>query len=239
MRYSNLTSVTMARLGMIAENRIDRDLLELIPEDRPGIRFNDLVEKASRICKRPTVWKRLEKFKRIGIVIQEKGFYRKDPLDGRSLQTTLQITTGLHDPEAGWGTWKNSFPRSIDASKMRMIRSRSLWEQKELNPSAHYESLADGKLQHALASAIVFATSGYLQLLQAVAQTPDLATAHEITDVLLDIAVTQHLELLARLVWQFRKKLSFEELNGKRLNFEFVTHDYAGWDFTVWPPVPP
>ena len=231
----------MARKGYRTENRINRDLFGLIPEERPGIRFNELVKTAESICTRPTVWKRLKKFEQTRMVIHEKGFYRKNPLFGQSFQTILQITIGLHDPESGWGTWKNSFPQKIDPSKMGLIRSRSLWEQKEINHVRFvgYESLADNILLHPLASGIVSAISGYLGLLQAVAQTRELATAHEITDILLDIAVTQHLELLARLVWQFRKKVSFQELNGKRLNLEFRVHDYTGWDFTVLPPVAP
>jgi hypothetical protein len=230
----------MPRLGRAAERQIDRNLSELIPVDRPGITFNDLVEKAKPIS-RPTVSQRLKKFKRTGLVIHDGDFYRRNPL-GSSFQTNLQITTRLHDSEADWSGWQSSFPQKIDASKTRLARTtRSCWEEKKLNhvrPIA-YEPLAHGDLLHPLMHAILSAVSGYLDLLQAVAQAPDQSTAHEITDVWLNISVTRHLDLLARLVWEFRKELSFRELNGRRLSLEFVTHEYTGWDFTVWPPVPP
>lgn len=199
-------------------------LLNLLPEEPPGSRFNELVQAARSIgVSKPTLWRYLVRFEKLGLVTHEGKFYRRNPLHGfvpKSMATKISMkliaTVGPRRWEFALGPdWHGhdtydlpslSKDRPIDPWSIRNARARP-----ELKDAEKFYGWFGFHVSAAL--------SGYLTLLGVLCEAENLATAREVANILMDLEVVRPLRGFARDVWDHRSELPLKALKGRELNF--------------------
>ena len=115
-------------------------VFQLIPEDPPGIRFTDIVRAARKLgYTKPTVWRYLDRFEDLDLIIHEGRFYRRNPLSGGNARFHIKTGMGLHE---------------FGFDELREVRLENLWDPRDKkrlwkfgdrtiaeNPKVLYDSL--------------------------------------------------------------------------------------------------
>jgi hypothetical protein len=200
------------------EPLIKTRLLDLIPEDRPGSKFNELVQAAKAISiSKPTLWRHLTRFEDLGVVIHEGKFYRRNPLHSGPLQLFALKTTV-------WGAagevWKERY-QEVDDRWFRSLAGADWWGRKDIElcrEAAAKVDLSDpDRLFKLVYSTVVEALLGYLLVLNAVRHLSDFSQAREIANILMDAEIKRPLLESARLVWEKREVVALEGLIGREI----------------------
>jgi AcrR family transcriptional regulator len=190
----------MAKLGRrLAEDEalVKTRLLSLIPEDPPGSRFNELVRAAKAAgFSKPTLWRHLTRFQKLGLVLHEGTLYRRNPLHPADLRAARSALDNTDEKD-----WR----------KLRSLAARDYWGSREMdlsdvdNPSA------------LLCEAIELALTGYLMILAALRGIPDLSEAREFANLMFNAHVKLSLLVVARLIWEKRELAILDALDGREI----------------------
>jgi len=199
-------------------------LLNLVPEEPPGSRFNELVRAAKAISvSKPTLWRHLMRFEKLGLVTHEGRFYRKNPLHGFS---SVQVPAiGLTDKEDKVVTTSRSGKYDLDALRSPssdhwiwgLVPSPDPWGLPNFPP---WKVAGDPEQLHLYLKIVLTEVLGeYLFLLRILCDAPTLSAAREIASLLVDGRMTPYLMMLARHIWEHKNEVQLEGLDGKELNF--------------------
>lgn len=184
-------------------------VFQLIPEDPPGIRFTDIVRAARKLgYTKPTVWRYLDRFEDLELIIHEGRFYRRNPLSGGNARFHIKTGMGLHE---------------FGFDELREVRLENLWDsrdKKRLWKFGDRTIAEDPKvLYDSLLITLQLALTGYVNLLETVKEAPSFAAAGEAAKIMMTSEVSYFLMQLARDVWDHREEVSFDVLDGKELSF--------------------
>jgi biotin operon repressor len=178
---------------------------------------------------RTTVWRHLKRFKKLGIVIHEGQFYRRNPLNESQIHLESLFSVEREKNRAilvRERIAKLPFPRELltitspsSVDLQTKIKNIDWWSPKEATPPGLIQR---GHLAETFEFMLEYATTGYLNLLEAIANAPSLAAAGEIARILSSTYVSGPLMFLARAVWDERKETSLQELDGKLIRFRVI-----------------
>ena len=187
------------------EQQIRNAILNAVPAQAPGITFSNLVSLIKRNLgiSRPTVWRHLTNFTKMKLVYHEGRFYRRNPL--------------IVDLPA------NRLARlGIDLNLLSQQPSAMFWEPEKHWISKRIEN--PDVLFEFFKKTILDVTHGYVTILHAITAMPTLEAAHELADLMVDYQVNWFLMLMARQVWDKRRKVQLRSLAGR----EISVIDYTG-----------
>lgn len=236
----------MARLGFDVEARIDETILQHIPED--GIRFTQLRKNAiiqSRNGKqvsisRQTLSLRLKKLQSLGLLVHEGRTYRKSKLGTSQVKVGASGRVVVGKPlsdnvivRKARGKRQGSLEERneiIDVLRQQAASPESFWMpddwiefQFKTSMGARIispEALSDPAILYEILSVpLTRILNACLGILESMTSAPDSETAHEIVNLLVDAEVRRYITGLARLVWECKKNISLERLDGRELKF--------------------
>lgn len=191
--------------------------MEIVPVEPPGIRFSQLVMAASsQGVSKPAVWRHLERFCKIGAVIHDDRFYRRNPLYKNPILETLE-TLGID-----LTLYRDTSAKAADFWKQKApyfwVTGKQPSEDLKTLPARSAAALEEG-FPELLAITIDFMIDRYLSLLKAIIACPDLATAREVASLMASVDWIPM--MLARQVWDNRKRFRLNSLEGEELKFTF------------------
>jgi len=164
---------------------------------------------------RPTVWRYLARFEKLGLVVHEGKFYRKDPLHGSSLKPSPEVfaieTRGklLYAPPVGGVEY---VAKLRDAA---IHTENKVWQPPDEYLDAHWN---DPKIVRTFfTDTILNSLLGYLGMLAALTTIRDPRSASEVAGILIDAEVKPCLMSLAGLVWARRNQRILETLDGEEI----------------------
>jgi hypothetical protein len=200
------------RLGD-AERKIAPRLLDLIPSEPPGIRFNEYARAARAIgFSKPTAWRHLTHFVELAVVIHEGSFYRRNPLYGLSAVEAPLIRLVAKGITRVRGD-------KFDLEKLRLPRNLDPWALRGYTGPSMKDPSDPMGLYNYLSLVLTAVASDYLLLLSVLRGAASLAAAREIANLFADGQMIPLLMMLARDVWEHRKDVPLEGLDGKEFNF--------------------
>jgi len=190
-------------------------LLNLVPEEPPGSRFNELVRAAKAISiSKPTLWRHLMRFEKLGLVIHEGRFYRRNPIPDEKGEFTIRVELNGAD-----GSVLKQHAWNLDIKTLRQLGGLDYWDPKQSPRDERGDMLDPDKLFGEWQNTIMLALSGYQQLLISVLHSRDLASAREIANITMNSQVRWPLMRLARRVWDAKDKIRLESFDGKQMKF--------------------
>jgi len=201
------------------EREIKSTVLHLVGSEPSGLTFKRLVEEAAKQgISKPTLWRHLNKFVRLGLVLHEDKHYRTNMAARLPANRIPPIEIEMmifpkekHGPSTlagGMYGYGRQYPRSAE-----------VWMLKGRNGAP---GLADN-LYISLYVCLQQVLLSYFVLLAMMRDAPDLATARDLANILMDSDVTWPLMMFARDMWEHRDVASLKALDGKNLNFRIHT----------------
>jgi hypothetical protein len=177
------------------EKQIQQAILSAVPIEPPGISFGNVAGNAKRLLgiSRPTVWRHLEKFTHMRIVVHEGRFYRRNPL-------MADLPVGMD---------------RIKMDSLHRLQSTDFWTPQRYWRADPIET--PDELYAFFRKTIANVVWGYLELLHAITTMPNLPAARELANLMIDSHVNWFLMLMAREVWEKRATVRLNSLAGKEV----------------------
>jgi len=196
------------------EIRIKDVILNLIPSERPGIRFKQIAE-AGRVqgISKPAVCRHLTRFEKLGLIIHEGVFYRRNPIyDIDRPGYTLSIKDGK----------LLVFRESKPLAAMKKGLDVDYWDS-HMSSKFVRGDLGDAKvLAKSLSGVMTMVAHFYRFTLLSITEAPNLLAAREIANLEFDSRVRSLMIQFARSFWEQRAKArqALLELNWVGITFK-------------------
>ncbi|MGA2460878.1 MAG: helix-turn-helix domain-containing protein [Candidatus Bathyarchaeia archaeon] len=193
----------MARKGYAIEGQYPSRILNLLSEEKPGIRWSEIWRRSG--ISKPTLAKYLKLLVGNGYVLQEDGFYRANP---------------SHEIPAVEGR------RAFETAYRNRIDDINKWthqtnEEKGIDESL--ETMSDPtRLREFVGRQIARISVQFIIALDEIVRIHKRSAARENIDLFLKIDVIPMLQACARDIWEHRNRVPVRSLDG------YVAHLQAG-----------